>query len=135
MNLQDLIHTMLKKSEQIEEDIVQNSILNELTYRQLNCVEIIYENKNPTITELSEKLGITKPSTTVLIDKLEEKGFVIKVKSDSDRRSAHIHLSDKGECAVKLHKEIHRKISDILSENLTGSEKDILVVLLDKALN
>ena len=35
-----------------------------------------------------------------MVDRLEEHDFIIKVKSDSDRRTAHVHLTEKGEKAV-----------------------------------
>ena len=108
--------------------------LNDLTYRQLYCLEIIGELHNPTLTELSEHLDITKPSVSAMIDKLNEKGFVAKIKSDVDRRSAHLHLSELGEKAGALHEKVHMEFAKLLTKNLTESEIDILTVLLKKAI-
>ncbi len=91
------------------------------------------------ITDLNalspKKLKISKPSTTVLIDRLEENGFVYKVKSDSDRRSAHVHLTGKGVEAFSLHRQVHVQFSKGLTANLSEAETNILVELLNKALN
>lgn len=129
-----LLSKLLKKSEQIEEEQKKNSSLSELTYRQLHCLELIDKLQNPTLTELAENLMITKPSTTAMIDKLAEKGYVRKVKSDTDRRSAHLHLTDHGEEAGALHEKVHIKFAKLLTKNLSDSEIDILNVLLKKAL-
>ena len=98
------------------------------------CLQLIKEIHNPNLTELAEKLSITKPSTTAIIEKLEQKGYIIKIKSDIDRRSAHVHLTGKGENAGQLHERVHNTFARLLAKELTESEKNILIVLLNKAV-
>ena len=133
-DLHKLISILLKESEHAEEEQRLNSVLKELSYRQIYCLHLIEELRNPTISELAEKLGITKASTSVLIDRLCDKGFVARVKSDSDRRSAHLHLTESGMQANTVHENVHQKFARKLTKQLTPSESDILKVLLNKAL-
>ena len=133
-SLEQVINLLLSKSEQFEVDLKRESEIEELSIKQLQCIELIVELENPTLTELSERLKITKPSTTALIDKLESWGYVTKVKSDLDKRSAHVHLTEKGGSAGKLHENVHHTIAKQLCGNLTDSEKEILIVLLNKAI-
>jgi DNA-binding MarR family transcriptional regulator len=133
-SLEQVINLLLSKSEQLEVDLKRESEIEELSIKQLQCIELIVELENPTLTELSERLKITKPSTTALIDKLESWGYVVKVKSDLDKRSAHVHLTEKGKSAGKLHENVHHTIAKQLCGNLTDSEKEILIVLLNKAI-
>ncbi|MDH5203744.1 MAG: MarR family transcriptional regulator [Nitrospirota bacterium] len=133
-SIEDLISVILSKSEQLEELAMQNTDLKNLTAKQLHCIELIHSMENPTLSELTEKLKITKASTSVMLDRLEEHGFIRKVKSDIDRRSAHVHLTDKGHKAAHLHAGVHRQFAALLTKNLTESEKDILIVLLNKAI-
>jgi DNA-binding MarR family transcriptional regulator len=132
--LEELIDIILTSNEQIEDEIKQNSDLKNLTVKQLHCIEWIYKLKNPTLSELTSRLRITKPSTSVMLDRLDEHGFISKVKSDNDRRSAHVHLTDKGEKAALLHSRVHKQFAEQLTKKLTGSEKEILIVLLNKAV-
>jgi len=132
--LEQVINILLLKSEQLEVDLKKESEIEELSIKQLQCIELVIEFENPTLSELAERLKITKPSTTALIDKLESRGYLIKVKSDTDRRSAHVHLTSKGENAGQLHEKVHHAIAKQLSNNLTDSEKEILIVLLNKAI-
>jgi DNA-binding MarR family transcriptional regulator len=69
-----------------------------------------------------------------MLNRLEEHGFLQKVKSDSDRRSAHVHLTEKGDKASHLHVDVHKRFAKLLTQQLTDSEKEILVVLLNKAI-
>jgi DNA-binding MarR family transcriptional regulator len=133
-SVQYLLNMMLNKSEQLEEKVKQHSILHNLTTRQLQCIELVYELKNPTLSEIASQFDIKRPSATVLIDRLARDGYLLKVKSDSDRRSAHVHLTEKGEMAAEMHTEVHSLFAKKLTSGLTDSEIYILSVLLDKAL-
>lgn len=132
--LEQILNTILHSSELMEEDLRQETELKQLTSRQLTCIECINEMKNPSLSELAEKMKIAKPSISVMIDRLEKNEFIYKVISDSDRRSAHIHLTDKGQKAAMLHNEIHAKIAELLTLEMTDSEKQILIVLLNKSI-
>ena len=133
--IEELIDIILSKSEKLEDEIKQQSDLKNLTLKQLNCIEFVNEMDNPSLSEIAIKLETTRPSTTVMIDRLEEHGYLIKVKSDSDRRSAHVHLTEKGIRASELHAEAHTKFAKQLTKDLTESETEMLVVLLNKAIN
>ncbi|MBN1118492.1 MAG: MarR family transcriptional regulator [Bacteroidales bacterium] len=132
--IENLINIILNNAEQLEEKLKQESDLKNLTLKQLFCIEIIRENENPTISELAEKLQITKPSISVMLERLEENGYVRRVKSDSDKRTAHVHLTEKGDRASHLHNNLHKRFAQILTKDLTESERDILIVLLNKAV-
>ncbi len=133
-SIEELINIILSKSEQMEEIAKQNSDLKNLTQKQMHCIELIHSLENPTLSELTKKLKITKASTSVMLDRLEENGYVIKVQSDNDRRSAHVHLTEKGDIAAHLHVDVHSQFASLLTKKLTESEKDILIVLLNKAV-
>ena len=133
-SIEDLINIILSKSEQLEELAKQKTDLKNLTTRQLHCIELIHSMENPTLSELTKKMKITKASTSVMLDRLDQYGFIKKVKSDSDRRSAHVHLTERGDKAAHLHVNVHKQFAMHLTKELTDSEKDILVVLLNKAI-
>jgi DNA-binding MarR family transcriptional regulator len=132
--LDELINIILSKSEQLEEDLKNRSALKDLTVNQLHCIEVVGQRQNPTLTEIAAELKITKASASVLVDKLAEKGYVKKVQSDTDRRSAHLHLTEKGELAGNLHKEVHLSFAKLLTTPLVETEKEQLVGLLNKAV-
>ena len=128
--LKEIIHTF----DFMEEEMKGKSELMELTSRQIFCIEQIKSMQNPNLSELAEIMNIAKPSMTVMINRLEKNQLVNKVQSDSDRRTAHLHLTEKGEKAAGLHEQLHARISEILVSDLTESEQEILIVLLNKAV-
>jgi len=90
---------------------------------------------NPNITELARNLKLTKPTVKVAVDKFIEKDFLYKIKSDDDRRSAHLHLTEKGKLINQMHNYYHRRIAESLSRKLNREELDALVGLLNKGLS
>lgn len=133
-NLEQILNIIFHSSELLEDEMKQESNLQNLTSRQLYCLELIWEMQNPTLTELAEQMKIAKASISVMIDRLEKGNFIYKVTSDNDRRMAHIHLTMDGQKAVVLHSELHKRISDLLTKEMTDSEKQILIVLLNKSV-
>jgi DNA-binding MarR family transcriptional regulator len=133
-SLDQLLKTIIHTFDSMEEEMKEKSELMELTSRQIFCIEQIKSLQNPNLSELAEIMNIAKPSMTVMINRLEKNRLVQKVQSDSDRRTAHLHLTEKGEKAASLHEELHAKISEILVSDLTDSEQEILIVLLNKAI-
>ena len=133
-NLEQILNTILHSSEILEEEMKQESNLNNLTSRQLFCIELIKNMQNPSLTELAKKMDIAKASISVMIERLEKHNFIYKVTSDKDRRTAHVHLTKEGEKAATLHAELHKRISELLTEEMTESEKEILIVLLNKSI-
>jgi DNA-binding MarR family transcriptional regulator len=133
-NLEQILNSILHSSEILEEEMKQESDLKNLTSRQLNCIELIKSMQNPSLTELAEKMKIAKASISVMIDRLEKNKYIYKVSSDNDRRTVNVHLTKEGEKAASLHSELHKRISLLLTEEMTESEKEILIVLLNKSI-
>ena len=98
----------------------------------LTPINVIGELGNPSITELSLALKLKKPSVTVVVDRLIQKGCVYKIHSDDDRRSLHLHLTDVGKQINKRHEFAHQYLIDFFSSKLTMEELQKLNEIFDK---
>ncbi|MGD0355027.1 MAG: MarR family transcriptional regulator [Dehalococcoidia bacterium] len=78
-------------------------------------------------SEISRRLGISKPNTTSLLDKLIERGYVQRVLDSSDKRVKKISITEKGRRFVTgrkkiMRNEIRRSLSTLdMNELLTLS--------------
>ena len=106
-----------------------------LTHTQMHYLETINLLDNPNITELATELKLTKPTVKVAVDKFIEKDFLYKVRSDEDRRSAHLHLTEKGKLINQMHDYYHRRIAESFTRKLSREELETLVGLLIKVLS
>lgn len=104
----------------------------DLSRQQLLYLRVILRLHNPSVSELAKELKLTKPTVTAMVDKLESKGYIKRVKSDSDRRSMHLHLAEKGmQVNIIIEKTYDRLIKTIKSK-LNDTETIILMELLKK---
>ncbi len=73
--------------------------------------------KSRNVTELSELIGIGKSSVTEIIEKMEKRGLVSKIKSENDKRFIIIQITTEGEKALEqTRKEYKEIISSILNK-------------------
>ena len=130
--LQQLIATFLAHSEQQEEEVWSKSEFTDLTFKQLAYIQVIGLLHNPTLSEIAEANRVSRPTATVSIDRLQQKGYVVRVQSDTDKRSAHVHLASKGEKAFMLHQEVHNGIATQLIATLLPTERQCLINALHR---
>ena len=120
---------------QIEEQVLNADEMSELTVRQIYYLDMIKEFKDPMVSELAQKLGVTKPTVTYTLNYLIEKGFVEKIRSDVDRRVYHLHLTEQGKRITELHDEAHEEFVSILTNKLNSREIDQFINIVTKILN
>jgi DNA-binding MarR family transcriptional regulator len=128
----DIIAKFSRMIGQMEETAKEQFNFNDLTLTQMNYLETIYQLRNPNLTELSTEMNLTKPTVKVAIDKLIEKDYIYRVKSDEDRRSAHLHLTEKGKHINQMHDEAHKRMVELMTKNLGKAEIGQLGQLLGK---
>ena len=133
-NLTEIISVLSNLFGQMEDASKLQFNLSDLTHNQLHYIETISTLGNPNITELAAALKLSKPTVKVAVDKLIEKDYIFKVQSDEDRRSAHIHLSEKGKLINQMHDYAHKRIAESLSKKLNQEELNSLVEILNKVL-
>ena len=133
-NLTEIISVLSNLFGQMEDASKLQFNLSDLTHNQLHYIETISTLGNPNITELAAALKLSKPTVKVAVDKLIEKDYIFKVQSDEDRRSAHIHLSEKGKLINQMHDYAHKRIAESLSKKLNQEELNSLVEILSKVL-
>lgn len=105
-----------------------------LTPSQINYLELINELEKPTVTSLSNLLGFAKPTVTITVNKLLEKGYLIKSSREKDRRTFRLEISDKGKELLKELNLERNKIAGELSKTLSKKEMVQFAWLLNKII-
>jgi len=83
--------------------------------------------------ELQELLGIQAGSMSEIAAKLEDKGLIVRVRSEEDRRKVSLSVTEQGRAWVAQRDEdaIRRNRAELFS-TLTAEEQAALESLLDK---
>ena len=94
-----------------------------ITPPQFVALQWISEEEGITIGELSSRVYMAFSTTTDMIDRLEERELVKRVKDENDKRLVRIHLQPLG---LKLIEDVIRKRQAFLAEKIgTLSEEKI----------
>ncbi len=98
--------------------------------QQYNVLRILRGANQPLMVQtIKERMIVTTPNTTRLLDKLLTKGFVNRVPCPNDRRVIHIEITDEG---LSLLDKIAKSEDLDHLNNLTEQEAKQLSDLLDK---
>ena len=92
----------------------------------------LYKNSKMTMKDIANCIHRTKPTVTVLVDKLEKLGYLKREASDEDSRSTNIVLTQKGEDFQTTFEKISKNLNEMLYKNLSNKEVEILEELLRK---
>ena len=133
-NLISIISTLSNLIGDTEEKAKEQFNLMDLSIKQMHYLETVNLLDNPNITELAIRLKLSKPTVKVAVDKLIERDYVYKVQSDEDRRSAHLHLTEKGKLINQMHDFAHKSIAEQFVRKLNAEEVKNLENLLTKVL-
>lgn len=93
---------------------------------------ILFHGEKYTMKELADRINRTKPTVTVLIDKLVEYGYVEREKSCTDSRVTYIKLTVKGMELKPVFDDISKKIDALIYGEFTGEEPEVFEKLLQK---
>lgn len=85
-----------------------------------------------TMKDLAKKIHRTKPTVTVLIDKLVDLGYVTKEKSREDSRVTFVRLTERGLGLKPNFIEISASVNAIVYKDLSDEEAEYIEATLGK---
>ena len=94
----------------------------------------LYKNGKMTMKDIANSIHRTKPTVTVLVDKLEKLGYIKREASDEDNRSTNIVLTQKGEDFKVIFEKISNELNKMLYKNLSPEESELIEKLLRKVV-
>lgn len=100
-----------------------------------SILHLLYAKNRVTMKEISEFIHKTKPTVTVLVDKLINLDYVCKEKCEKDSRITYITLTSKGKSFESIFKQVSDEVNQIIYQNLTKEESQEIEVILSKVIN
>lgn len=87
---------------------------------------------DPTVSELAERLNISSPGVTQMLDKLAARGFLTRYSPEKDQRVVRVAISDRGRevLQVATHQFEERVLG--MMQTFSESETRALVELLQR---
>ena len=73
--------------------------------------------------ELAQKLNVSAPSITSMIQKMEKSGYITRRTDEQDQRVMRLSLTEKGESLVQSVIDVSDRMEQILSEGMSLEER------------
>ena len=96
------------------------------------ALEALFYKGPLTITEIQDKVQLASGSMTAAVDRLEKKGFIRRMPSNTDRRAKLLELTPKGRATVKKVFDHHAVVLEATMQVLSNAERRRLHALLKK---
>nr|MBO2497641.1 MarR family transcriptional regulator [Bacillota bacterium] len=68
----------------------------QMTMAEYHVLKILHRDGSLRITDLAHDLGVSLSHVTNVTDRLEDKGWVVRRRSERDRRSVELHITEAG---------------------------------------
>lgn len=131
----EFINTFDLSLKKLQIEVSDDSGLSRLTVHQFQYVDAIHELGEPTITEIAERLHITKASVTNGIQKLIHMGFVLKTQSSEDKRVFHVSLTEAARQLIDAKYQALKEYGEFIEEALSLEEARQFEAILTKLVN
>ncbi|MEM3939244.1 MAG: MarR family transcriptional regulator [Saccharolobus sp.] len=93
-----------------------------LSYFEFKVMCALDEEGKVPMSRVAEKYMLTKAGLTSIIDRLEEKELVRRVRSEEDRRVIYVELTDKGKEKLHEGRKIFQDVLVIFMKKISENE-------------
>jgi DNA-binding MarR family transcriptional regulator len=93
----------------------------DITAPQLICLLAITENGTITVSKIAEKVHLSASTVVGILNRLEQKGLIVRSRDTKDRRVVFVSASDEG---MKLVRNAPTPLQDNLSDALMNLAED-----------
>ncbi|MCD8360617.1 MAG: MarR family transcriptional regulator [Acidaminococcaceae bacterium] len=114
-------------------DLAQHGIIN-LAPSHGDILACLYQKERVTMKEIADAIHRTKPTVTVLVNKLAELGLVRKAQAVEDSRVIYAELTCKGKDLQKIFEKISEDLMQQVFRDMTQEEIKKLESSLQKIL-
>ena len=112
--------------------ITDHNDLHGLTGTEFGILEALYHKGPLLLGDLQRKILLTSGGVTYTVDRLAEKGLVMRKECETDRRARFAALTPKGEALIERIFPSHAALIEEIMAGLTPREQEQAIELLRK---
>ena len=111
----------------IEENSLIREEFKEISMNDMHIIDAIGDGDAKNMSSIAKLVGVTVGTLTIAMNNLVKKGYVVRTRSEEDRRVVLISLADKGKRAYARHQAFHLEMIKAMREGLSD---ELCLVLL-----
>ncbi|MBI2026543.1 MAG: FeoA domain-containing protein [Deltaproteobacteria bacterium] len=129
-----VLFNFIKLVNETEEQAFQNEKLAKgLTFTEIHVIYQLGKYGSPQpMNIIAQDLEITQSSLTALVNKIEDKGFLKRVREHEDRRIVELKLTAKGETLNQFHTQYHKNLLKKIRSTLDQKETELFFQYIEK---
>jgi MarR family transcriptional regulator, 2-MHQ and catechol-resistance regulon repressor len=101
-----------------------------LTPAEFGALEVLHHKGPLLLGELQKKILVSSGGTTYVIDRLAQRGLVVRKRSDSDRRASFVELTCEGSALMERIFPMHEQVIERALSGIPDDEKEALAIML-----
>lgn len=129
--INDVLVNLFNEIWKAEEEAIITEEFKDISNNDMHIIEAIGLGEGDTMSSIAKKLNITAGSLTTSMNSLVNKKYVMRERSETDRRIVNIKLLDKGIKAYNHHKDYHEQMTNAVLQSLDEGEIGVLMKTLD----
>lgn len=107
----------------------------EINPAQGRILFVLWREDGIPIRELAKRTSLGKSTLTSMLDRLEEAGYVVRERSETDRRVVLVRRTDKDRAAQAAYERVSAAMSDVFYRGLTNAEIGAFEQTLERILD
>lgn len=116
--LEEAFNTIANMTTVIEERTMDTKNIPNLTIGELHLIEMVNRYNNKPMTLIANKLHITVGAMTICLNRLVQKGYLLRTRDEMDRRVILLSITPDGKKVLKFHNKFHDDIIGIALDTL-----------------
>ena len=126
----DVLSNLFQEILILEEKGIITGEFSNITVNDMHIIDKIGPGEGKNMSTIAKEHGVTVGSLTTSMNSLVKKEYVIRERSEQDRRVVTIRLTEKGLRAYEHHKDFHMKMSAAALAGLKEEEVPKVTKLL-----
>lgn len=114
----------------IEEKAIITDEFKDISNNDMHIIDAIGMDEPKNMSTIAKKMSVTVGTLTIAINNLVKKGYVLRQRSDKDRRVVFISLAEKGIAAYNHHARFHDEMIKAIIKDFNDEEIELVIAAL-----
>lgn len=125
-SLNELLVNLFNHIMDLEGKAVITEEYKDITNNDMHIIEAIGVDEPRNMSVIAHKMSVTVSTLTTNMNGLEKKGYILRQRSQEDKRVVYVILTEKGRKAFYHHRDFHKKMIRAIVKDLTEEEMESL---------
>lgn len=109
--------------------------IEDITQPQIIILMLLYEEGKKSVGEIAEKMDVSSPTVTGVVDRLVSNDYIERKRDPGDRRRVVVDLTPNGKNAVKQFQDGVRKKWEQILKHLSAEERKAYLRIIKKIIS